>query len=124
MTSRSLRYVLVSLENVVGRQVAAPDVVGLLVARHTVLLGALEVGGVHSGRVETEDLRQQLPGEADGALLEVVAEGPVAEHFEERVVIPMRVSEGKKRPTHPCPHRRDRCACRQHECTSASCTRA
>ena len=33
-----------------------------------------------------ETLREELPGERDRVLLEVVAEGEVAEHLEERVV--------------------------------------
>ncbi len=36
--------------------------------------------------VDGELLRQQIPGEQDGALLEIVAEGEVAEHLEEGVV--------------------------------------
>ena len=36
--------------------------------------------------VELPDLGEQFPGHLDGALLEVIAEGPVAEHFEEGVV--------------------------------------
>lgn len=86
------RYVLVSLQDVVVGKVAAPDGVGLLVAGNSVLGRALEVGRVQSGGVEAVDLGQQLPGEADGALLEVVAEGPVSEHFEEGVMVPTRLT--------------------------------
>ncbi len=35
---------------------------------------------------EAELLRQQLPGESDGVLLEIVAEGKIAQHLEEGVV--------------------------------------
>ena len=36
--------------------------------------------------IEREVLGQQLPGEQDRALLEIVAEGEIAEHLEEGVV--------------------------------------
>ena len=36
--------------------------------------------------VETEFLRQEVPGKLDGAILEIVAERKVAEHLEEGVV--------------------------------------
>ena len=63
-----------------------PEVVGLVVGvvdrDQQALLGKLP------------DLGQQLPRPGDGLLLEVVAEGPVAQHLEERVVaggIPHRI---------------------------------
>src|SRR5205085_11731354 len=52
--------------------------------------GGIVVGLVHGDpaavRLEAEAFGDQLPGEADGALLEVVAEAPAAEHLEEREV--------------------------------------
>ena len=41
----------------------------------------------HSGGVESVDLGEEFPSEVDGALLEVVSEGPIAEHFKEGVVV-------------------------------------
>ncbi len=52
--------------------------------------GRLVVGGEHGDeealRVEREVLGEELPGEQDRALLEIVAEGEIAEHLEEGVV--------------------------------------
>ena len=63
-----------------GRQadLVAPDGPGDLV----VLVGR---GGQSIGR-EAQVLGQELPGPVDRLALEVVAEAPVAEHLEERVV--------------------------------------
>ena len=50
----------------------------------------LVVGGVHrdheARRIDLQRAGDEVPGEADGVLLEVVAEGEVAEHLEEGVV--------------------------------------
>ena len=78
---------LVEGQHVAGGQEAEPDGLRLLVARHAIRLGAAEVGGVQAGRVEAVHRGEQLPGPADGLLLEVVAEGPVAEHLEVGVVV-------------------------------------
>jgi len=45
-----------------------------------------EHGDPQLGRVELVDFGQQLPAEADGIALEVVAEAEIAQHFEERVM--------------------------------------
>ncbi len=77
----------VAREDAVLREVAAPEVAGLEVGG---LVGggvALEVGGVEAIGGELADLGQELPGPVDGVLLEVVAEGPVAQHLEEGVVV-------------------------------------
>ena len=42
---------------------------------------------IHARRIETVHLGEQFPRKVDSALLEVVAEGPVAEHLEEGVVV-------------------------------------
>ena len=42
---------------------------------------------VHARGVETVHLGEKFPSEVDGTLLEVVAEGPVAEHLEKGVVV-------------------------------------
>ena len=64
----------------------APDLGGLGVARDVRSGIAFVAGNVQARRVELPDLRQQFPRHLDGTLLEVVAEGPVAEHFKERVM--------------------------------------
>jgi len=66
-----------------------PDVVGFLVEIGRVVLGL--VGRINGGekalRRHAPDLGEQLPAPGDRLLLEVVAEGPVAEHLEHRVVV-------------------------------------
>ncbi len=64
-----------------------PQVARLQVRLQTLGLIALEVGGVQAGLIQAPDFGQQLPRPGDGLALEVVAEGPVAQHFEERVVV-------------------------------------
>jgi len=66
-----------------------PQLPGLLVALGRVLLGRIGLvdGRVDALRRELPDLDHQLPGPVDGVLLEVVAEGPVAQHLEEGVVV-------------------------------------
>ena len=44
-------------------------------------------GGVEAFRRKAPDLRQEFPSPFNGFFLEVVAEGPVAEHLEEGVVV-------------------------------------
>ncbi len=64
-----------------------PDFGGLGVCPQLVLGVPLEHGGVQAGGVESPHLGEELPGPTDGFLLEVVAEGPVAQHLEEGVVV-------------------------------------
>ena len=61
-----------------------PCIVGLVVPRDPSF--ALEDGGQEAVRRQLPDVGEQLPGEGDRLPLEVVAEGQVAEHLEERVV--------------------------------------
>ena len=68
----------------IGRQELAPQVVGLVVARHARL--AHEDGGVEAILRQLPDLGQQAPRVGDRLGLEVVAEREVAEHLEERVM--------------------------------------
>jgi hypothetical protein len=60
--------------------VGLPEAVRLGVAGHLPL--ALEDRDLEAGRVETHVPGQELPGEGDRLLLEVVAEGEVPEHLE------------------------------------------
>ena len=47
---------------------------------------ALITADMQAGRIQLPDVGEQFPGHLDGAALEVVAEGPVAEHFKKRVM--------------------------------------
>lgn len=79
--------VFVAAKYVVFGQVLPPIAVSLLVERHAVLLGAFVHRGVHPFGGQSVDTVQQLPRPLDRLLLEVIAVGPVAEHFEHGVVI-------------------------------------
>ncbi len=64
-----------------------PDRARLVVGRERrVARVAAEDGDDQAVLRQVEDLREELPGEGDGVLLEVVAEAEVPEHLEERVV--------------------------------------
>ena len=64
-----------------------PGLARLLVHRRPVLLAALEHRRVQQAGIDFIDFRQELPGPVDGLVLEVVAETPVAQHLEHRVVV-------------------------------------
>ena len=84
--------VLVSVDDVVLGEMLCP-VAGSLVVAAEVLAGvALKHGDVKVFRVEVEHVDQILVGVVDGALLEVIAETPVAEHLKHGVVAQSRVA--------------------------------
>ncbi len=66
---------------------ALPKLGGLSIRLEPVGFVALEIRGVQAVLVDTPNVGEQLPGPLDGLLLEIVAERPVAEHLEERVVV-------------------------------------
>ncbi len=66
-------------------KVTQPQLLGLEVGFGEVV--AAEVGGVEALFREAPYVGEQLPRPVDGFFFEVVAEGPVAEHFEESVVV-------------------------------------
>jgi hypothetical protein len=66
---------------------AGPDVVGFLVQLGRLALAGLVDGGKEALRRDAPDLGEQLPAPGERVLLEVVSEGPVAQHLEHRVVV-------------------------------------
>ena len=72
-----------------GAELLGPDVVGFLVELAGVAFALVRRidGGVEAVLGELPDFGDQFPGPVDGFLLEVIAEGPVAEHLEEGVVV-------------------------------------
>jgi hypothetical protein len=72
---------------VLGHANALPELAGLQVRLETAGLVALEVCDVQALGVNAVDRCEQLPGEANGLLLEVIAKGPVAQHLKEGVVV-------------------------------------
>ena len=51
------------------------------------LLVATKVGDVDAVLVDADDVDEVVPGPGDDLLLEIVTEGPVAQHLEERVMV-------------------------------------
>ena len=72
------------LGDAIGRDQLRPDAVRFLVPRNARL--TLEDGRIEPVGRQLPHRRQQIPGERDRLLLEVVAEREVPEHLEERVV--------------------------------------
>ena len=79
--------VFVAVEDMVLRQMSLPDGGSFVVAGQTFVSRAFEDSGVEVFRVEFQYVHQVFPCPVDGLLLEVVAEGPVAEHLEHGVVV-------------------------------------
>ena len=78
---------LVAKDDVVLRQMLEPGLLRLLVHGGTVLGGTLENGGIKLLGVDAVNICKQLPGHVYGAFLEIVAETPVAEHLEHRMMV-------------------------------------
>ena len=79
--------VLVAEDDMVLGKMLEPGLLRLFVHGGAVLGGTLEHGGVELLGIDAVDLGQQLPGHVDGPFLEIVAETPVAEHLEHRVMV-------------------------------------
>ncbi len=79
--------VLVAVDDVVGRQVLGPVAGGLVVAGNALGGAPLKHGHIDVAGVELEHIDQILPGIVDGALLEIVAKAPVAQHLKHGVVV-------------------------------------
>ena len=79
--------VLVAVDDVILRHVLGPVAGCLVVAGDVFLWRPLEHGHVEVFRIQLQHINEILPGHVDGALLEVVAKRPVAQHLKHRVVI-------------------------------------
>ena len=77
--------VLVAEHDVVFGKVAQPCLLRLFV--HRGLVRALEDGGVEQALVYLVNFGEKFPRPVYGFVLEIVAEAPVAEHLEHRVVV-------------------------------------
>ncbi len=86
---------LITIHDVDGRvesdraEFFRPNIPSLLVEVRGVALGfvGLVNRGVETAGGEFPDLRDEFPGEVDRLAFEVIAEGPIPEHLEERVVV-------------------------------------
>ena len=79
--------VLVAIDDMVGRHMLEPEAGCLIVASESLLGRALEYCDVEVVRIEMKHVDEVFPCVVDGALLEVVAEAPVAEHLKHGVVV-------------------------------------
>ena len=68
-------------------ELLGPEIEGFLIAIRRVTRGRLVNGGEDASRREFPLLDDQLPRPRDSFLFEVIAKGPVPQHFEKRVVI-------------------------------------
>src|SRR5439155_7471228 len=64
-----------------------PEVERIIVRLQAVLLVASEDGGMQPRFVDAPFFRQQLPGPLDCFRLVIIAETPIAEHLEKRVMV-------------------------------------
>ena len=72
-------------EDAIRRNELAPELVRLLIERGA-FSRPVEDRYAQTARRDAEHLRQKVPAEADGVLLEVVPEGEIYEHLKQRVV--------------------------------------
>ena len=79
--------VLVAIDDVIGRHVLQPVAFSLVVTLQLLLFRTLEHGDIKVGGVELEHIYKVFPCHVDGALFEVVAKTPVAQHFKHGVVV-------------------------------------
>ena len=79
--------VLVAVDDVVGRHMLEPEGRSLLVAGKVLTLVTLKDGDVEVLGVDFQHIDQVFPCHVDGSLLEIVTEGPVAQHLEHGVVV-------------------------------------
>ena len=79
--------VLVAVNDMVFREELFPIGGRLVIAAQTLLGTTLENGSIEIGRIYLQDVHQVLPSPRDSLFLEVVAEGPVAQHLEHGVVV-------------------------------------
>lgn len=77
----------IASNNSVLGEIFEPKVSGLQISLQAQRLVALEVRRIQTGGVQPIHIGQQLPRVVDGLLLEVVSEGPAAQHLEEGVVV-------------------------------------
>ena len=79
--------VLVAVDDMVLGHVLPPELGRLFVAGQAFLLVTLEDRDVEVLGIQVENTNEILPGRVDGALLEVVAKRPVAQHLKHRVMV-------------------------------------
>ena len=79
--------VFVAVENMVGRQMLRPDCCSLVVTREAIFLGAFKHRSIEVGGVYLQHIDDVFPGKVNRAFFEVIAERPVAQHLEHRVVV-------------------------------------
>ena len=79
--------VLVAVEDVVFREELFPVAGSFIVPFQSFLGASFEDRGIEVGRVDFQHVYQVFPCPADGLLLEIISERPVAQHLEHRMVV-------------------------------------
>ena len=79
--------VLVTIDDVVSRNMLEPVAISLLVACKTFAIITFEDSNVEVCRIKLENINEILPCHINSTFLEVVTERPVAEHLEHCMVI-------------------------------------
>ena len=79
--------VLVSVDDMVGRNMLSPIAGCFIVAWDIFLWWTFEYRYIEVGGIEVQHIYQVFPSHIDGTLLEVVAKTPVAQHLKHGVVI-------------------------------------
>jgi len=79
--------VLIAIDDVGGGEVACPELGGLVVAAESLGGAAFEHGDIEAFGIEAEFIYEKTVGQLNGFFFEVIAEAPVAEHFEHGVVV-------------------------------------
>ena len=78
---------LVAVQDAVLGHVLLPELPGFIIGAELVAGIALKHRNIETIFIQMVNFRQQLPGPGNGFFLEVVAERPVAQHLEQRVVV-------------------------------------
>ena len=79
--------VLVTVDDMILGHMLRPIFGGLVVAGDILLRRTLENGHVEVIGIQLQHIYQILPGHIDGTFLEIVAEAPVSQHLEHRMVV-------------------------------------
>ena len=79
--------VLVAVDDMILGHMLRPVLGGLVVTGDIFLRRTLEHRHIQVFGIQFQHIHQVFPRHVDGALLEVVAEAPVSEHLEHRVVV-------------------------------------
>ncbi len=79
--------VLRTVDDMIGRHMLSPELCSLIVAGDILFGRALKYGDIQILGIQFQHIHQVLPGHIDGALFEIIAKRPVAQHLEHGMMI-------------------------------------